>query len=93
MSGREHQFAVSGLRGFQRHAIQRHDPAFETGEGKGHHPRIGGVDQAEAEAIMLACGAGGIKGPVGGDEVAEAACVAQVVEISEIIGDLSGFRV
>ena len=90
LRGREDQFLGNGFRRGQRHPVQRHLPARKPGQSQHENPRIGGVDQAQAQPLMSFRLQGQGVMPVGPDQIAEAPTVAEIHRMGEIRLQLRG---
>ena len=84
-------FNLFGLR--QRHAIIGHRPPVEPGKRQHENPRVGRIDQAQAQAVALFDIRAEFIVAVRHNEITTAACVTSIMRRLEIRIQLGGFRV
>jgi hypothetical protein len=90
--GTEHDAAALGLVRLDRLTVERQDDRPMAGELQSEDARVGGVDQAQAQALAGAYGEGLGHAAVHGHRVANPAVVSHVVKIVEAAGDFGVAR-
>ena len=89
----ENENVVQRLRRVQWHPIKGNGPAFHADERQDEDPRIGSIDQSQAQAFVLPHIERQIIFPIRRDEVAASARVTAIVSRSEIGIDLRGLGI